>query len=117
MIAAVVGIAVPFIVLWRRHVALKATKSWSTRPLTPHEIAHLRWRGRLSIWLFVLFWIVALALIIATTVAGASSTVQRIVVIAVLGMAAIEIAFHLSVRCPVCNFRLGYQRTIGVPPI
>jgi hypothetical protein len=30
-------------------------------------------------------------------------------------VAAVGIALHVSIRCPACDYPLGYQRSLGVP--
>jgi hypothetical protein len=73
----------------------------------------VRKRGRISVITFVLFWIVSLALIVGTELLDAPATVEMFVVALVLLMALLSIIFHLSTRCPICQYRLGYQRSLG----
>jgi hypothetical protein len=116
IVAALIGLSAPFIIVWARHHALRHRPlPGTTRPVTDAELARVRWLGRLSIWLFVLFWVVSLSLIAATALLEAAVSIERGVMIGIFALAAASIAFHLSIRCPVCRYRLGYQRTIGTP--
>lgn len=113
-IIAIGGVATPVVILWRRHVALRHRVS-ATRPPTEAELQVLRQRGRLSVFGFVSFWVVALGLILAVSLLQAPPAAEALVLIGILTLVACSLWFHLNTRCPICNYRLGYQRSLGVP--
>lgn len=75
----------------------------------------LRQRGRLSTISFFLFWVIALSLIVPTAVLEPSPLVRSLVWGALVLIVTILIGYHLSIRSPVCRYRLGYQHALGVP--
>ncbi len=111
---AVGGVSAPGVVLWLRHRALGQQVTAARRP-TQAELDVLRRRGRSSVAAFVLFWTISLTLVLVTSRWHAPSSVEMAVFVAILLMAAGGIAFQLRTRCPICQYRLGYQRTLGVP--
>ncbi len=113
-VLAAAGVATPFFILWRRRRAL-ADRIRANREPTEVERAALRRRGRQSIAAFVLFWVVSLSLVLAVSFLRAQETGQLAVLALILLLVVLAIAFHLSTRCPICQYRLGYQRALGVP--
>lgn len=111
---AIAGVSTPFVVLWLRHRALREPVA-VRRPATDAEREFLQRRGRWSIISFVCFWLIAAGLVVAISVIDASPLTQRAVLVVILLMVIGTIAQHLSTRCPICNYRLGYQRSLGIP--
>jgi hypothetical protein len=64
---------------------------------------------------FVAFWVVALGLIAFTSLLPRSVLVGRLVFGVIGLMVIVMLAHHLAIRCPICNYRLGYQRSLSVP--
>ena len=58
---------------------------------------------------------ISLGLIFAASGLAASPVSEAIVLIVILAMVVGTVWRHLSARCPVCGYRLGYQRALGVP--
>ena len=111
---ALAGGSTPFIILWLRHRAL-ANRTPANRQPTEAECRAVRKRGRVSVIAFVLFWVVSFALAFVTSRLDASATVELAVLALILLMALLSIIFLLSTRCPICEYRLGYQRSLEVP--
>ena len=111
---AIAGLATPFLLLARRRRALNQPVATVREP-TQDERNTLRRRGRLSVAVFVLFWFTSVGLILATSLLDASGSVDVVVVCVIFLMAAGGVAFQLGTRCPICEYCLGYQRSLGVP--
>lgn len=113
ILIAVAGVATPFVILAFRHRALR--QSFATRPIAEADRRRVRGYGRLSVGAFTGFWIATIALIVAVE-AGAPSPFNRwAAYIAILAVMALLIAFQLSIRCPACDYRLGFQRSLSTP--
>jgi uncharacterized membrane protein len=113
-LVAIGGASVPFIILWFRHRALR-DRVVAHRRTTEEEREHLRRRGRSSVVTFVGFWLISLGLIAAVSTLAVSPASEALVLALILAMVVGSIWRHLSTRCPVCGYRLGYQRALGVP--
>ena len=108
------GAATPFVMLWFRRRALRQRVTWH-RTATIVERAQLRRRGRLSIVRFVLFWLASIGLITAISTLHAPPAMDILALAVILTMVVGLIGQHLGIRCPICSYRLGYQRPLGVP--
>jgi hypothetical protein len=111
---ALAGAATPFIILWQRQRALRHRVIANRQP-TELERTALQKRGRQSIAAFVLFWVVSLSLVFDVSFFRAPEVAQLAIIALILLQALVAIAFQLGTRCPVCHYRLGYQRALKVP--
>lgn len=114
-LAAICGASTPFVILWFRHRALRERVT-PHRLLTDDERKSLRRRGRSSVISFIGFWVIALSLIFAVSWLTVSPVIEAAALTFILAMVVGTVWRHLSTRCPVCGYRLGYQRALGVPP-
>jgi hypothetical protein len=111
---AVAGVTTPLVILAFRYRAMRQRVT-AHRPITDTERSALGARGRWSIIGFIAFWIISIGLIFTTAAAGASEEIEWAVFAVVILMAFGGVALHLQIRCPVCDYRLGYQRSLGIP--
>jgi hypothetical protein len=114
VLVALAGVAAPFVILWQRHRAL-SNRVVAHRQISELERIALRKRGRQSIIAFVLFWLVSLSLVLATALVPGPDEIPIAAFALILLIVTLGITFHLSTRCPICQYWLGYQRTLGVP--
>ena len=108
------AVAAPLII-WRLRRKALAVRVPAGRQPTAMECDALRAHGRLSVIGFVLFWVVSLVMVFAATLLNAPDTVEWAVLALIFLMVAGGAAFQLTARCPICQYRLSYQRTLGVP--
>ena len=114
LIATLAGLAVPLLVLWCRQLALRHRVTAERRP-TEAERALVHRRGRYSVAAFVLFWPVALGLVLLATLGQASAGIHGAVALVIVLLAAASVTLQLTTRCPICRYRLGYQQALGTP--
>jgi hypothetical protein len=113
ILIAVAGVATPFVILAFRQRALR--QSFATRPVAEADRLRVRGYGRLSVGAFTGFWVVTIALILAVETGAPSRFSRWVAYIAILAATAFLVAFQLSIRCPACDYRLGFQRTLSTP--
>jgi len=111
---AIGGASTPFLILWFRHRALRDRVA-AHRTITQDERELLRRHGRTSVVNFVGFWVISLGLIFALSTITVSALAEIVVLGVILAMVVGLVWQHLSTRCPVCGYRLGFQRALGVP--
>jgi hypothetical protein len=114
ILVIVAGVATPLVILACRYRAKRAP--FDPRPITDQDRSRVRAQGRVAVVAFIAFWVISVGLILGTELRGASDRTRWVVYWVVVALAVSAVGHHLSIRCPSCGYRLGYQRSLWVPP-